>query len=421
MATNITHDSSRDLRHTRLVLLSILFIVGLTGCSIVIYWLIRYARWNMRSGRICSLILNLIIADLSVYIFATGIQIFWEFQTNRQWPFNDFLCRVTKFFQSFSILSSSYIVVIMAIDRCVAIVSPLKVGKIRVLHLCGSAWILAGILSTPNIFIFHLRIDDSARYCTAVFNQQSTRTGRRIYLTFISLVVYFIPFIVLVVCYILIFIKLLWREHDQDNRNIKRILPCCSWLLDAKITHASKMMSEHMNPRSASNRSSFSEFDARRKRANTFAKARTKTFRMIIVLVLFMIIFGAPYYCLELYVAYTGRQPPDLVLALAGGAAVAPSSLDPWIFLLFWANWNQRANMGSSRKLANITLQQRKQIQQPHCLHARRTMQSNTTGTSSSSDPRQYHQVLLLGPSRVPPYTIRWNSTSKRQNKYTLD
>ena len=132
MATNITLDSSRDLRHTRLILLSVLFSVGLTGCSIVIYWLIRYARWHMRSARICSLILNLVIANLSVYIFATGIQIFWEFQTNRQWPFNDFLCRITKFFQSFSILSATYIVVLMAIDRCIAIVTPLKAGQIRV-------------------------------------------------------------------------------------------------------------------------------------------------------------------------------------------------------------------------------------------------------------------------------------------------
>lgn len=92
MATNITYDSSRDLRHTRLILLSTLFLVGLTGCSIVIYWLIRYARWNMRSARICSLILNLVIANLSVYMFATGSQIYWEFQPDRQWPFNDFLC-----------------------------------------------------------------------------------------------------------------------------------------------------------------------------------------------------------------------------------------------------------------------------------------------------------------------------------------
>jgi len=108
MATNVTVDSSRDLRHTRLILLSILFFVGLTGCSIVIYWLIRYARWNMRSARICSLIFNLVIANLSVYIFATGIQIYWEFQTNRQWPFNDFLC-IKKIFFIFENLKTSYL------------------------------------------------------------------------------------------------------------------------------------------------------------------------------------------------------------------------------------------------------------------------------------------------------------------------
>lgn len=151
----------------------------------------------------------------------------------------------------------------------------------QVLYLCGSAWFLAGLLSTPNIFIFHLRINGSARYCTAVFNQQSTRTGRRIYLTFISLIVYFIPFLVLVLCYILIFIKLLWREHYQDKRFNKQPVPCCSWLFDTQMSHEPKMMLELTNERSASTRSSFSEFNARRKRANTYAKARTKTFRMV--------------------------------------------------------------------------------------------------------------------------------------------
>ncbi|CAF3647391.1 unnamed protein product [Adineta steineri] len=413
MTTNITLDSSRDLRHTRLVLLSTLFLIGLTGCSIVIYWLIRYARWNMRSSRICSLILNLVIANLSVYIFATGIQIFWEFQINRQWPFNDFLCRTVKFFQSFSILSATYIVVIMAIDRCIAIVTPLKAGKIRVLYLCGGAWFLAALLSTPNIFIFHLRIDGSARYCTAVFNQQTTRTGRRIYLTFISLVVYFIPFLVLVLCYTFIFIKLLWRERDQQSSFLAQSSLCCSCLFDIKMGNATKIILDETRTRSASNRSSFTEFDARRKRANTYAKARTKTFRMIIVLVLFMIIFGAPYYCLELYVAYSGRKPTDLVLALAGGAAVAPSSLDPWIFLLFWANWNQPTNAGSSRRLGHISLQQKQQQQQ--CIQVRRTIRANTSGTSSSTDPRQHQHVLLVGQSPVLPYTIRWNTNNNRQ------
>ena len=92
MTSNSTYDSSRDLRRTRLILLSTLFFVGLAGCSLVLLWLIRYTRFNMRSARICTIILNLIIANVSVYIFATGIQIYWELQTNRQWPFNDLLC-----------------------------------------------------------------------------------------------------------------------------------------------------------------------------------------------------------------------------------------------------------------------------------------------------------------------------------------
>lgn len=147
--------------------------------------------------------------------------------------------------------------------------------------MCGSAWVLSGLLSTPNIFIFQLRVNGTARYCTAVFNQQQTRTGRRIYLTFISFVVYFIPFLVLVLCYTLIFVKLLWRERNQEHDDVESPASCCSWLLKTPFVTGPKMSFERSNLRSSSNRSSFSDYDARRKRATTYAKARTKTFRMV--------------------------------------------------------------------------------------------------------------------------------------------
>jgi hypothetical protein len=62
---------------------------------------------------------------------------------------------------------------------------------------------------------------------------------------------------------------------------MKQSSTCCSWLFDTRMMNVPKIMLEQTNARSASNRSSFSEFDARRKRANTYAKARTKTFRMV--------------------------------------------------------------------------------------------------------------------------------------------
>jgi hypothetical protein len=137
------------------------------------------------------------------------------------------------------------------------------------------------LLSTPNIFIFHLHVNGSLRYCTAVFNHQSSFTGRRIYLTFISLVVYFIPFLVLVLCYTFIFIKLLCREHDHGGwfKSQSSSSSCCySWLCNKKI---SKEMHYKTDRSSSSNRSSFNDYDVLKKRVNTFAKARSKTFRMV--------------------------------------------------------------------------------------------------------------------------------------------
>ncbi|CAF3012787.1 unnamed protein product [Rotaria socialis] len=411
MSMNVTYDSSRDLRRTRLILLLTLFFVGLTGCSLVLIWLIRYTRWNARSSRICSLILNLIMANLSVYIFATGVQIYWEFQTNRQWPFNDLLCRLVKFFQSFSILSATYIVVAMAIDRCIAIVTPLKVRKIRVLYLCGSAWTLAGLLSTPNIFIFHLQVNDTVRHCTAIFNQQSSRTGRRVYLTFISLVVYFIPFLVVVFSYSLIFIKLLFHELDQRDSLISlsspasassAFLSCWSKLFNRNDSAVGFLNpNNHLRPRNLSSNHLYIE----QKVVDRYTKARSKTFRMIIVLVLFMIIFGAPYYCLELYVAYTGRQPSDTILALAGGAAVAPSSIDPWIFLLFWVNWSEPAVANNRRKLINLNLQQQNWSQ------SRRNNRFNTFRTSSAASNLNQHDILVSNSARSLPFSV--NNLSK--------
>ena len=120
-----------------------------------------------------------------------------------------------------------------------------------------------------------------------------------------------------------------------------------------------------------------------------------------------MIIFGAPYYCLELYTAYTGRRTSDLILALAGGAAVAPSSIDPWIFLLFWVNWNEPTNMNNTRRAMTVTLQQQQ------CVRSKRTNRANTLGTSSTSDPHQHH-VLTPNISRSAPCIIKWNASLQK-------
>lgn len=152
------------------------------------------------------------------------------------------------------------------------------------LYLCGCAWILAGLLSTPNIFIFHLHVKGPVRSCTAIFTRYSSPTGRRIYLTFISLIVYFIPFFVLVFCYTLIFIKLLCREHDHRGWFTSQTPSssyCCSRFCRPKTMQLSNIMHLKGDRSASSKSSSMKDNEILRKRVHTYAKARSKTFRMV--------------------------------------------------------------------------------------------------------------------------------------------
>ena len=123
-----------------------------------------------------------------------------------------------------------------------------------------------------------------------------------------------------------------------------------------------------------------------------------------------MVLFGAPYYCLELYIAYTGRKPSDYVLALAGGAAVAPSSIDPWIFLLFWVNWSEPANDNQNRRVIHLSAHQQQLI------YSRRVNRSNTMGSSSSSEPYPNQQVQLPTASYRSPYANKRTRPMKKQD-----
>jgi hypothetical protein len=100
------------------------------------------------------------------------------------------------------------------------------------------------------------------------------------------------------------------------------------------------------------------------------------------------------------------------VLALAGGAAVAPSSIDPWIFLLFWVNWSEPTNVSNgSRRLIHLSVQQQQIVQ------SRRIQRSNTMGSSSTSEPHQHH-VFLPTASRLSPNMAKWNTIIKKQDAF---
>jgi cell division protein FtsW (lipid II flippase) len=105
----------------RIVALWVQIVIGSIGgfCACAWLWVIR-----RRKSRVNVILLHVTIADLLVML-ATLVQVTWE-MADRWWLLGDVMCRIVKFFQSFTMMASSNMLVLLSIDRHQAIRSPLR-------------------------------------------------------------------------------------------------------------------------------------------------------------------------------------------------------------------------------------------------------------------------------------------------------
>lgn len=126
-ACGTVHDIGRH-KSTRLAILSLTIIFGVLGCILVLLWMACNRKVSPRFNhlsRVNSFILNLTFADILVVLLAVIPQLIWEY-VDRDWSAGPVMCRLVKYLQSFSMMSSNYILVVIAIDRHQAIRAPLK-------------------------------------------------------------------------------------------------------------------------------------------------------------------------------------------------------------------------------------------------------------------------------------------------------
>lgn len=115
------HDKSYS-KVMRLTCLYIMIIGGIIGGFLLLIWVKMNRRWK---SRINILILNLSAADLSVIFFACTPQLIWEY-VDREWFAGAFMCKLVKFMQSFSMMASTNMLIVIALDRHQAIRAPLR-------------------------------------------------------------------------------------------------------------------------------------------------------------------------------------------------------------------------------------------------------------------------------------------------------
>ena len=131
------------------------------------------------------------------------------------------LCKIYPFFGDISSLVSIQSLVLITVDRYAAVVVPLRsplISRKVCRCLMVGTWILAAAVLSPYLFIFNLVEYPEGMWCElqweVTFGEKSSVD---IYLLSLAILFLFIPFVVLVILYSIILIKLRKQAHPGEQ------------------------------------------------------------------------------------------------------------------------------------------------------------------------------------------------------------
>ncbi|XP_003701231.2 trissin receptor isoform X1 [Megachile rotundata] len=140
-----------DVKVIFITLYSIVFVCCFLGNSLVIL-VVTFSR-RLRG------VTNFFLANLAMADFCVGIFCVYQTLTNyltNSWLLGDFLCKVYMFVHALSYTASILILVVVCVERYLAIVYPIKCRSVltrrRLRLVIGVVWVVAAIYASPRFF-----------------------------------------------------------------------------------------------------------------------------------------------------------------------------------------------------------------------------------------------------------------------------
>ncbi|XP_063432014.1 adipokinetic hormone/corazonin-related peptide receptor variant I-like isoform X3 [Mytilus trossulus] len=313
----------------------ILFVIGACGNLTVFITLFRNRHVK---SRVNLFILHLSIADLIVAFVILPMEITWN--ATVAWKGGDFMCRFMMFFRTFGLYLSSFILVVISLDRYFAIVHPLslndcdKRGKI----MLSLAWIFSAIASLPQSVIFHVDRHPTYTWFTqcVTFNFFPTTSHELAYNLFNLTTLYGLPLIIISVSYCSILYQI-----SKKTRQSK----------EEALGFATKRRSR-----------------LRRSAVGNIEKARSRTLKMTLVIVSVFIMCWTPYYVISAWWWFDIESAKRLNSKIKKGLflfAVSNSCMDPIVYGMFTTAFRREARKWGRWIKVQIGRRDRPQIQHP--------------------------------------------------------
>ncbi|XP_011170316.1 allatostatin-A receptor isoform X2 [Solenopsis invicta] len=225
------HEFEYELVHSIVVVVVPLFfgiigILGLAGNSLVV--LVVAANPGMRSTT-NILIINLAVADLLFVIFCipfTATDFVLPY-----WPFGNVWCKIVQYLIIVTAYASVYTLVLMSLDRYLAVVHPIasmtwRTENHAILAICV-AWVVILALCTPALVIHGEEVESPSENLTVCrILEQYDWTSFQVSFFLTS---YVLPLVLIVIFYMSMLAKL-WRgarvsaESRRGRRRVTRLV-----------------------------------------------------------------------------------------------------------------------------------------------------------------------------------------------------
>lgn len=272
---------NEEVAKVEVTVLALVLLLALAG-NLCVLLALRSTKHSQ--SRMYYFMKHLSVADLVVAIFQVLPQLIWDITFRFYGP--DILCRLVKYLQVVGMFASTYMLVLMSVDRCLAICQPLRsLHRRKDRFYVLLSWALSLLLSVPQMFIFSLREVGSAGSgvydCWGDFVQP---WGAKAYITWISLTIYIIPVAILSVCYGLISFKI-WQNFKLKTRREQSVTLSPQTTKDNTLARVSSV--------------------------KLISKAKITTVKMTFVIVVAYIVCWTPFFSVQMWSAWDPAAPRE--------------------------------------------------------------------------------------------------------------
>ncbi|XP_055611843.1 cardioacceleratory peptide receptor-like [Uranotaenia lowii] len=282
----------------------ILFVVIVLGNTAVLVTL--FLNKN-RKSRMNFFIKQLAIADLSVGLLSVLTDIVQRITIS--WLAGNVACKVIRFVQVWVTYASTYVLVALSIDRYDAITHPMNFSGCwkRARRLVGAAWSFSAVFSSPMFYLYEERVIQDQLQC---WIDLGSALRWQLYMSWVATSLFVIPAFIISACYVII-IKTIWSKGSMLGP------------VGGKLRHRNG--SADLASRRASSR-------------GIIPRAKVKTVKMTIVIVIVFVLCWSPYIVFDLMQVFGQIPKTQTNIAIATFIqSLAPlnSAANPLIYCLF--------------------------------------------------------------------------------------